>query len=241
MKFATRAANLYYKLTELEDDIVEYIKNHKAEVADTKIVTLAAEFYTVPNTITRLCRKLGYDGFVALKFELKQELSENVEENHQYLTILRNFDLIVPEREQKVINLFQKAKAVNFYAQDQTKWIAKIGTENFYAIDDKFRLFDYEKEIISQIKRSNSEIFFFISLSGETSTVLSLAELAKSNGHKVVSLTNLSENSLSKMSDVALYCYTEKVHVNHFDLTDKTPLLIILQSLFQSYFESVQN
>lgn len=224
MKFKTRAVNYGYKLTE-------------TEVAQMKIWTLAKHFFTVPNTVTRFCHKLGYNGFSELKIELKHELENEKTKNKAIETMLQNFDLIDPERQRKVIQLFQKAKGVYFYAQDQTHLIAELGVETFIVANNKFQLLDFEKEVVSHITRDSHDLFFFLSLSGETEVILELARQAKSRGHRVVSLTNLSQNTLTSISDIALHCFTEVTYLNGIEITDKAPMLIILQSLFQLYQE----
>ncbi|MDD9323444.1 MurR/RpiR family transcriptional regulator, partial [Pediococcus acidilactici] len=110
MKFAIRAQNLEYKLTETEENIVEYILVHQAEVVNMKIVTLAERFFTVPNTITRFCRKLGYGGFTELKVELRHELLEKQTGNQQLALIEENFGLVDEKREIKLAKLLQKAR-----------------------------------------------------------------------------------------------------------------------------------
>ncbi|MDR0298500.1 MAG: MurR/RpiR family transcriptional regulator [Streptococcaceae bacterium] len=236
MKFNERVQNQYFRLTEIEDDLVDYIQKNKAEVAKMKIVHLAEQFYTVPNTVTRFVRKLGYDGFSELKMELKNESDyPHLMGDSYQQKINRNFELIDIAREDKVVQCLRKAKNVNFYGLGQTGLVAKICADNFYALEDKFKFIDYPNEIRHQIENGKNQLFFFISLSGETKSVLELAELAKAVGHKVIGLTNLSDNSLSRLADVALYCCTEKEVVNKYDVTDKTPILIIMQSLFKSY------
>lgn len=237
MKFAIRAQNLEYKLTETEENIVEYILAHQAEVVNMKIVTLAEHFFTVPNTITRFCRKLGYGGFTELKVELRHELLEKQAGNQQLALIEENFGLVDEKREIKLAKLLQKARLVNFYAQDQTHLIAELGVECFQVLDSKFQLLGYEKEVLSRINNGAGDVFFFISISGETPAIVNLAKKAKERGHQVVSLTNLSNNSLAAIADVAIYCLTEVTYIAGIEVTDKTPMFVILQSLFQRYLK----
>lgn len=75
LSFQERIRNKENRLTELEEDLADYILKHKEEVSQTKIVILSQKFYTVPNTITRFCKKLGYDNFSEFKINLKQELA----------------------------------------------------------------------------------------------------------------------------------------------------------------------
>ncbi len=233
--FQERVKNKENKLTELEEDLVDYILKNKEAVSQTKIVILSQRFYTVPNTITRFCKKLGYENFSEFKMNLKQELTTPEVMNTHKNILLKNFDLIDQERELKVVQLMQKARNVNFYALDQTGLLTKMYVKCLFALDDKFQFFEYQQEMKKKILNSSHEIFFFVSLSGETPSVLELAELAKSRNHKLISLTNLTENSLVQIVDIPLYCLTQKEEVNGYDTTDKTPLLLVLQSLYYSY------
>ena len=240
MDFNQRLLNNQYRLSEIEKEIAEYIQNNKEEVAQARIVSMATGLYVAPNTITRFCHKLGYDGFSELKISLKLELQRTIENEFEAI-LIENFNLMDPQREKEVIRLFQKYPKVNFFALEQAVVIAKACTEHFYTLTDKFRLYQYENELVRQIERDTKSIFFFISLSGESSTILKLAHQAKLQGHKVISLTNLTENNLSKISDIALYCYTTQKKYGSYDVTDKTPLMLIMQSLYRRYLEMQDN
>ncbi len=235
LNFQERVKNKENKLTELEEDLVDYILKNKEEISQTKIVILSQKFYTVPNTITRFCKKLGYDNFSEFKLNLKQELLTPEITNPHREIILKNFDLIDKERELRVVQLMHRAKSVNFYALDQTGLLTKMYVKSLFALDDKFQFFEYQQEMKKKILNSSNELFFFVSLSGETSSVLELAEMAKVRHHKIISLTTLKENPLVQISDIPLYCLTKKEEVNGYDTTDKTPLLLILQSLYYAY------
>lgn len=236
MEFQERVINQEYRLTDLEDEIVRFIKHHKQIVCEMKIVELAAQFYTVPNTITRLCHKLNYSGYSELKHDLKKECdSQSTEMLPQKELLLRNFDLIDFDREKQTIQLFRNARRINFFAIGQTAYATKIIVDNFYAIEDKAFFYTYANELRHKIQHAINEIFFFISLSGEKEQIVELAQLAKQNGHTVITLTGLSSNSLAKLADISLFCYSPEISINQYNITDKTPLLIIMKSLLDSY------
>ncbi|WP_085061510.1 MurR/RpiR family transcriptional regulator [Clostridium butyricum] len=73
MKFEDRVILNELKFTDTDDQIIEYIRKNKDKVLSQSIQDTAEQLYTVPNTIVRLSRKLGYNGFSELKFELKKE------------------------------------------------------------------------------------------------------------------------------------------------------------------------
>ncbi|MDC0825967.1 MULTISPECIES: MurR/RpiR family transcriptional regulator [Lactococcus] len=239
MKFEERALNFDYKLTELEDDLVDYILKNKEAAARSKITVLAKEFYSVPNTITRFCHKLGYEGFTDLKASLKWELDQ--EKGNQQLTdrydLMKNIDLIDLERQDKCIRLFHEAKAINFFAIGQTGDLSKVCIDNFYAFDPKFIFSPHPNTVAQRISHAEEEIFFFISLSGESEAVLKLAQQAKVMNHCVISLTNLSDNNLARIADLSLFCYAKPEIVDGYNVTDKTPLMIIMNSLFRNYIK----
>lgn len=236
MKFQERVINQEYRFTDLEDEIVWYIDEHKSEVSKMKIVDLSSTFFTVPNTITRLCHKLGYSGYSELKNELKHEIGDSSETiTQQKELLLRNFDLIDSERERQAAQLLSSASRINFFAIGQTAYATKIVVDNFYATEDKAFFYTYANELRHKIEHSTNEIFFFISLSGEKDQILELAKLAKEHGHPIVSLTGLSVNSLAKLADISLFCYSPEVYRNHYNITDKTPILVIMNSLLEAY------
>ncbi len=234
LSFEDRSRNEAYRLTFNEEELVEYIKNNKHEVSQIKIITLAEIMSVAPNTVTRFCYKLGYESFAELKLLLNYETRVNSYEDYQQI-INKNFELIDKERELKAANIMSKAQGVNFYAKDQTGLILKGSVQNFFAKDNKFQFFEYESDIIRRIKSTINETFFLVSLTGESRSVVDIAKYAKAKGHKVITLTNLSDNTLSKLSDVSLYCYTEVKHVNDYNVTDKTPLMIIMYSLYLTF------
>ncbi|QDK71289.1 MurR/RpiR family transcriptional regulator [Lactococcus protaetiae] len=234
LNFDDRVQNIKYKMTLNEEELTDYIKKNIQSVSQMKIVTLANELCIAPNTITRFCTKLGYENFSELKLCLKYETEDNISKGQRYI-LNKNFDLIDTVREKKVADMMAKARAVNFYALEQTGLLLKVSVNNFYVWESKFQIFEYQNEIETRIKLNSDEIFFFVSLTGENQYIIELAKHAKNNNHKVISLTDLSDNTLSKISDVSLYCYTKNHKINDYDVTDKTPIMIIMYSLFLTF------
>lgn len=60
--------------TDAEWDVVTYIDEHQAEVPQMNIGVLKEKTYVSNGTIIRICRKLGYDGFKALKLALARNV-----------------------------------------------------------------------------------------------------------------------------------------------------------------------
>ncbi len=214
MNFEERIRLYESHFTDLEDDICDYIVKHRHQISEIKLVELAKEFYTVPNTITRLCHKMHYSGYLELKKAIIDESeTTNQDSEDDYISFIkRNIDLIEHEDYRALVQLFKKSKQVIIFA---------VGSKR------------------KQISNTNEKkTILFISLTGETEPGLQLAKDAVSLDHKVVSLTNFTKNSLSQVSDIDIYCISPERRFDGSNVTDKLPLLIVLETLFKHYSES---
>lgn len=236
LKFKDRVLDRSYKLTDMEEEIIAFIEENQGDIDHLKISQLAQQFYTVPNTITRLSHKLGYSGFSELKHAIKyeQESSSGVHSDYQQM-LTQNFDLIDSDREAKLCDLMQAARRIHFYSIGQTAYVTRIIVDNFYSIDYKSYFYTYPNELEHIINHGENELFFFISLSGEKQQILTLAEKAHDKGHQVFSLTNLTNNTLARLADQRLFCYSPEERIDEYNITDKTPVLLIMNSLFRGY------
>src|ERR1700730_15457757 len=115
--FEERVQKFEYKLNDTDDQIIEYILKNKKEVVNLSIQSLAANLFTVPNTITRLSKKLGYEGFSQLKNSLKEEvIPEQVgQEDSSYFHINKTFSLIDMDRIVMAAKLIREANHVLFF------------------------------------------------------------------------------------------------------------------------------
>ena len=227
-----------YWFTDLEDELILYIQKNKEETSNAKIKELADKFYTVPNTISRLCNKLEYSGFLELKRALKAELKKE-EEIHETKTdfITKNLELIDEQREKEIVKLLKQATQVNFYSIASTAHAARMIVDGFSSVDNKFHFYAYEHEVKHRIRIAQDELFFFISLTGEPNSLITLAREAKRRKQPLISLTTLSKNSLVQVSDFHLFCYSPKQEDNHVTILDKVPLLITMDRLLQRYIK----
>lgn len=239
--FDQRVLNAEYKLNETEEAIISYIKANQETVSHMSISKLASKTYVAPNAITRLCKKLSYDGFVALKLSLRDGHANDQRESEQSLQqaiINRNFDLIDEHREDTAIEALMTAKKNLFFAVGETAYVAQNFADIFNAVDQKTQFVTYENQIIYEIENDSNLVVFCISQSGETLQTLRVAQAARRNRQKIISLTGLQVNSLASLASIALYSYSEPKTWRGYNLTDKTPLFIIMKVLFDRYFRN---
>ncbi|SDO23511.1 transcriptional regulator, RpiR family [Paenibacillus sp. yr247] len=245
MQFDERVQKFEYKLNDTDDQIIEYLLKNKKDSINMSIQALAAHLYTVPNTITRLSKKLGYDGFSQLKNSLKDELMRNEEpevvtkgtpKDNLYYNIRQTLNLLDPEKMEIASKMLQQAERVLFFGVGNSIPFCEMMVKNLKITGTIAEFFIHRHEMIHEINHLKEQaLVFFISLSGETPQVLEIAELCKSKGIQMISLTHFNRNSLQRLADVNLYCHSPKKMLNEYNITDKTPLMIVIR-VFSEYY-----
>lgn len=244
LQFKERIQKYEYKLNDTDDQIVEFILNHKEEVTSYSIQYLAARLFTVPNTITRLSKKLGFDGYSQMKNCLEEEMNNqsNISEGDSLTyNIHKTIGLIDQNTLALTTKLIQEARRVLFFAVGDTAPFCEMMIKNLKVDGKHAEYYFHRHDVLYELSKFDSKennLLFLISLSGETAQVLDVAELAKFKGIKLISLTHFSKNRLQQIADVNLYCYSPSKKINNYNMTDKTPLLLVLRALSEFYWNT---
>jgi DNA-binding MurR/RpiR family transcriptional regulator len=239
MKFEERVQFYSDKLNDTDDQIVEYILQHRQEVTDMSIQKLAENLYTVPNTIVRLAKKLGYKGFSELKAALVLENQpEIVQMTRVPKHILKTYEMMDLDMIDVVVRKMHESKRVLFYGIGDSAYFCEMMAKNLRCVGKQADFFTQRHDMIYSADRcEQKDLLFVISVSGETKQVLEAVTIAKQRGAFIISMTHLSENSLANLSDLRLYCWAPKQFLNKYDITDRTSLLIMLRKISERYWE----
>lgn len=238
MQFYERVKKHEHKFTDTEDMIVEYITQNREEVVKLSIQSLADRFFTVPNTIIRLCKKMEYDGFSQLKNNLKEELKGKDKElkNGFELNIKKTLELIDYEKINRVADIIHKSRNIIVYGIGQNLPLCEILVKELKSAHNNVSYYNQRHEVLHDInKLDEHDMVFALSLRGETKDVIEAAKLAKTNGCKVVALTHICENELQEIADISLYCYSTVRNINGYDISDKVPIMIIMRAIMEQY------
>ncbi|MCM3763835.1 MurR/RpiR family transcriptional regulator [Neobacillus niacini] len=240
MRFEDRLQKFEYKLNDTDDQIIEYILQNKQDFVRQSIQSLAAHLYTVPNTITRLSKKLGYDGFSHLKNSIKEELESAIiaEEDSSYHYIQRTFELIDKNRIETAAKMIHEAKRTLLFGVGDMAIFCDLLVRNLRVVGKKAEFSIHRHEVIHIVNEMNHhDVLVLMSLSGETPQILEIANIASQRGIPIISLTHFNRNSLQETASVNLYCFAPKKEKNGYNITDRTPVMIVLQLLSQYYWD----
>jgi DNA-binding MurR/RpiR family transcriptional regulator len=238
--FEERVRKFEYKLNDTDDQIIEYILQNKEEAVTLSIQYLAAKLFTVPNTITRLSKKLGYDGFSQMKNSLKEEIHTKQEPIEDSLTfnINKTIGLIDQDKLAMVSKIIEEAQRVLFFAVGDTAPLCEIMVKNLKVVGKYAEYYFHRHDMVHELNHlEERDVLFLISVSGETPQVLDMAELAKQKGARIISLTHFGRNTLQQLAEVNLYCYSPDKKFNDYNITDKTPVMLVLRALAEFYWK----
>ncbi|OON92563.1 MAG: hypothetical protein ATN34_01695 [Epulopiscium sp. Nele67-Bin002] len=243
MKFEDRVIKHEYKFSDTEDLIVCYIEKNKPEITKISIKTLAEKFFTVPNTIVRLSKKMGYDGFSHLKNALKEELSTDdyieyeINKAGLHVNINKTLKLLDYTLLAKVSTLITKSKQTIVYTEGDNVPIVESTVKEVTLVDRKIMFYKYRHDLAYHTERfGDNDVLFIISLTGDKQVLLDACVLAKARGGIVVSLTHLSDNPLKKVADINLFCYSPPLNINNYNTTDRVTMQLVLRALTETHW-----
>lgn len=229
MKKVIYRLQTYYnnEATEVEKPVIRYILDNTREVISLDIHTLAKLGYCSAATIVRICKKNGIKGYKELKVALMNDLNFNdnlikesinnkkvsgaptiVNEifNENIKAINNTYNLIDYVVVDEVIKLMKKAKAIRLFAIGASFLVAKDLQQKLERINKVSVLYeDTHMQIVNSNNSTQDDLAIIISYSGETKELNDMAKTIKSNGCKIVSITQYSNNKLMGMADYNLF------------------------------------
>lgn len=228
------------RLNDLEALVFDFIIKSPEQVQQMTIRDLASKVHVSTSTIVRLCTKLGFEGWADLKFYLKSQFREKTPEEQHYDNMLE-FDMFLhrmnTEAYQNRLNQAAKMIADADYtvflglgtsgslSDYATKYFVNTGLRSF-VISDPFQAI--------QVKGIGNIVAVILSVSGETQQVVNKELEFKSDGAKIISITNTEDCTVGKLADLQLSYNLVNEWSKLYplgNLTTQLPVLAILEIL----------
>lgn len=211
-------------LPKSEQKIGEAILKDPQKIIQMNATQLGKSANSSPAAIIRFCHSIGLKGFTELKLQLSAE-SKMIEEK-LYTEILPDEEfeqmkkklLLTTEhvlREtSKLLETAQVEEVTKAFNQSPIIYTYGLGASHLVALDIQQKYSRIGKHVMSTLDTHSlvasmstapkESIFFGISNSGETKEVIQLMKAAQKFGLQTISLTELGENSLKKLSTISL-------------------------------------
>jgi RpiR family transcriptional regulator, glv operon transcriptional regulator len=232
-------AKHFSELTTSEQRVFTYVYNAQKEVAKMKINDLATVTFTSKTVIINMTQKLGFSGFADFKYYLKSSHRshfKSVDSVDAEFYLKDNFNktlgLIDRDVLKNVSRQIQKAKTVYIVARGTSKAVGNYLEHLLLTIGIRcIFLDDYNLISIVSLSLEPNEFLILLSLSGNTTKMVEIANMAKTRGAKTASITNFTTNNVSKISDYNLFCSSDDALTKDNDSKSRIGMFVVAELL----------
>lgn len=232
-----------YKLNDLEEQILTYFLEYESDVRLLTIREVGKHFYTSANTISRLVKKLDFDGYTIFKEELAK-IKEPQEDFLQFTDvdtqISKTRQLINNEIINDILSKIFSADKIYFFAVGLSRYPTEEFSERLKILGKQCVTFiDPHMMRHSATMVKEGDLIIAVSLSGHASSnVISATQRAKISGATTVSITGFSNNTLSKITEYQVYAYSEERRINGMDIADRLGITYLLTHMISEYIKN---
>lgn len=235
----------FNKLNENDLYIAHFINTHIPQCKTMKIQELAEHTHASNATIHRFTRKLGFDGYSDfksyLKFETEQAhqlpsdsiegFKQEIENTFTYLERI-DYDLITDKIYQaETIYLYGTGLAQMNVAQEAQRILLTIH-KSIIVLHDVHEF----KMVLN--KTTPKDIFFIISLSGESEQLTDISNLLQLRQKYFFSVTTLKDNTLAQKASYNIYVSSNTFYLaDGIDYSSFISYHIFFETLLRKYNE----
>lgn len=248
----TRIRAIYSRLSEKEKLVADFILNNPAEVIHGTINQIAEKLDVADATVFRLCKRLGYKGYQAMKIALASEYSFTVKDIHEAVTeddetrtivekvFLSNIQTL--EDTLQVIDMQQFSAAVNALIAARKVEFYGCGGSGAVAMDGHHKFLrngllsacytDSHLQMMSASQLTSEDVLVCISHSGMSKDIINALEVAKKNGATTIGITHFAKTPLSLKADIRLHTVSVETDYRSEALASRLAQLCIIDALY---------
>lgn len=247
-----RIRSSYAQLSEKEKKIADYILANGKKIIHNTINEVAGELGVAEATVFRFCKRLGFQGFQAMKIALAAELVNPIEDIHETIeetdsekevaekvfrsnirTLEDTLAILNEEMFSTAVRTILQAKKVEFYGNGGSGIIAMDAHHKFIRSGIPTVAYaDSHLQLMSASQLTERDAAVLISHSGANKDMLQVADLLKEIGVATIGITNYAVSPLSKKVDIPLYTVSEETDYRSEALASRIAQLGIVDALF---------
>ena len=252
-----RLTNEYYQLTSAEKKIADSIFSHGADAQSMSISRLAEDCGVAEATISRFCRRLGYESYGAFRRAIAATVAADrtagaaaplhgavtgedaVREMAAKLAaadisaIEETQSLLQEEEIRAAADALCEADKVLCMGQGGSMVVAQEAANIFGTVFPKyFPVSDSHTQIISAAHLTERDVILYCSYSGATSDLMDVLRVARRRGAKVILLTRYPNSPGAGEADIVLRCGTTESPLQMGSVPARIAQIYVLDVLF---------
>lgn len=229
----------YDSFFEAEKKIADFILSNKSDIIDMTVAELALASGTSDATVSRFCRRCGFNGFHHLKINLAKEVAEergnsievsndisrdNIGQSLQNILankvaeLTQTISMMEPAELDQILTMIEKARTVQLVAVGNTIPVALDGAFKFNqlgiaAVSGTI----WETQMAYTCNMGREDAVIIISNSGFSKRLMTLVAVAKENHVPTIAITNNPSSPLGQACDLHITTATrEKLLLGEF-------------------------
>ncbi|WP_238903528.1 MurR/RpiR family transcriptional regulator [Clostridium sp. YIM B02506] len=233
------------ELTSNENDLLQYIASNKSKISKMSINEFAQNTYVSTATILRLCKKLGFNGFNDLKFNIKYySTSKDTDYSIGLNGILSN-RLIELKETMSFLNLADLNFIVDCLCSNKNihifgRGLTQMSLEYLYNILislNRHCMFYFDPPLVYQIasQMTENDVFIIGSFGGSTEPIVKAVEISNATSGTVIAITSNPDSELAKKSDIVLLGKTQKRFFSGIDINSRLSIQFIIEIIIELY------
>lgn len=235
------------RLNSNDMQLVSFLLRNRSKVGDMKSSEISDLVYSSPATLTRLSKKLGFNGFSELRYFITNEAIEHnktsinhtaalIKDMHDTINLLAQTDLV------PLVQEMHNAGHIYLYGTDWgEKRACNLLARNFLAC----HLTLYTIPSITELKwilpsLKDDDMLIVISFSGENIEMNEGLLQLKLRKIPFMSITPLAKNTLASRADYNLYYCSTRLNISAAADTEYnyfSPLEFVVDALFRYYLD----
>ena len=242
MKIEQQINKYYDSLTPNDQYICECILNHPNDCIRLSIDEFAMKYHISTSGLSRFAQKIQLSGYSELRAVLRLNESNQVNSNKSIDQLMNCYNRVIEDIDQKDCSImFEKMNAANriiVFGEDFFQGRVAKEMKRIFLPTGKIIYDAYGHDIIQTLKKfiKEDDIVFFISLNGESPSMIEFAKEIRMRGIYTVSITKMQSNALARLCDENLYVQSMQIPVNeHLNYDVTTPYFILIELLYIKY------
>ncbi|TSO25574.1 MurR/RpiR family transcriptional regulator [Lactobacillus sp. LL6] len=228
------------KFTEIDENIANLILKKNTNIKNQSARSLSNELHVAPSTLSRFCKKAGFEGYI----DFRERLIEEFEYLRKYPQAINpNLPFNYGDSPNVIAGKIQKLEhdtinATYNFLKDRdllklSKFLEPYSTIMLFSVGDPGPLYAFKNKMLKIGKtviinntrdgafyfadmHARDWLFILVSYSGETPVVIRLAKYLKTKKAAVLAITSYGENSLQKQVKHKLYLATGEKLTDNF-------------------------
>ncbi|WP_028130480.1 MurR/RpiR family transcriptional regulator [Selenomonas sp. AE3005] len=257
------------RFSSTEENIVEYILSHPAQISEMTTRELAEKTYTSPAAIFRLCQKLGLKGYNEFKIKFTSEINRTLpcdshimrrpitdkDSTSDIIRMLAQLEIEAIEETknemdtdqmERIASILDKAAIIDIYAYDQNYSLAQMAVYNFLQVKKTAVAHNsLNSQLCAALVADPSHAAIIISRSGINQRLIRTAKILKKCKIKTILLSVNRETELAGLCDEFLYVANTLEYLdmggNIFSVGARYYFDVMVSMLLSRHFKDVEN